>query len=99
MRQLTLRIDDELADHLKAVAGDRGESVNAYAGAVLRAAVDPDLAGEADARLRERLARSGLLAQPGTGDRSRPDPEAVRRARARAGRGRSLAELVSEDRT
>ena len=98
MRQLTLRVEDELARRLKVVAAESGRSVNAYAAAVLRAAVDPDLAtGEAE-RLRARLAQAGLLA-PSTGSaRLRPDAAAVKRARARAGRGRALSDLVSEER-
>lgn len=98
MQQLTLRIDDELARRLKTVASGRGDSVNAYAGAVLRAAVDPDLAGDEAQRLRERLARAGLLAPVDAGERERPPEEAVAGARGRAGSGRPLADLVTEGR-
>lgn len=97
MGQLTLRIDDELAQRLKAVAAESGRSVNAYAGAVLRAAVDPDLAGDEAQRLRERLARAGLLAATGAAHPG-PEPKALAAARRRAGRGRALSDLVSEGR-
>ena len=98
MQQLTLRIDDELARRLKVVAADRGDSVNAFASAVLQAAVDPDLAGDEAQRVRERLARAGLLASVEAGDRERPPRDAVNAARARAGSGRPLSELVTEGR-
>lgn len=97
MRQLTLRIDEGLADDLKAAAASREESVNAYASAVLAAAVDPDLAGDEALRLRARLARAGLLTDPGD-PRERPADAEMERARAAAGRGRPLAEIVSEER-
>lgn len=97
MHQLTLRVQDALAERLKLVAAQRGESVNAYATAVLSAAVDPDLADTEAARLRERLARAGLLA-PADRSGRRPDPASVERARRRAGVGRPLSELIGEDR-
>jgi hypothetical protein len=48
--------------------------------------------------VRERLARAGLLATgtPRTG--VRPYPETLARARAAAGQGTPLAEIVAEDR-
>ena len=99
MRQVTLRIEDELAGRLKAVAAEMGRSVNSYATAVLRAALDPDLSTDEAERLRERLAQAGLLAPSLAGRRGRrPDAAAVKRARRRAGRGRALSDLVSEGR-
>jgi predicted transcriptional regulator len=98
MRQVTLRLPDELADRLKEAAREQGRSVNGYASAVLAAAVDPELAGDEATRIRERLARAGLLAPPSDGARRRPSKAAVARARRRAGKGRTLSELVSEGR-
>jgi hypothetical protein len=100
MIQLTLRLPEELAERVKRAAQRRGSSVNRFACAVLAAAVDPELAGDEMARLRERLDRAGLLAAmpPATRPVRRPDPAAVAAARAAAGRGRPLADLVSEDR-
>lgn len=99
MTQVTLRIDDQLNRELKAAAAARGTSFNAWATAVLRAAVDPDLADDEAERLRARLRRSGLLEEssppPGL---NRPAADAVERARRSAGRGRLLSDLVSEDR-
>ena len=100
MIQLTLRLPEELAARLKEAARAQGSSLNRYASAVLAAAVDPDLAGDEATRVRERLGRAGLLApRPETGRRARrPDRAAVARARAAAGHGRPLADLVGEDR-
>lgn len=98
MAQLTLRLDDHLARELKVAAKAEGRSLNAWASAVLRAAVDPDMAGDEADRLRERLRRAGILAQPGGPPRPRPPEEELARARAAAGRGRLLSDLVSEGR-
>jgi hypothetical protein len=98
MKQLTLRVDDRLADFLKQAAAARSESVNAYAQAVLSAAVNPELAGDHAAQLRERLSRAGLLAIVPPVSQPAPDEAALARARQRAGGGRSLAEILAEDR-
>ena len=100
MTQLTLRLPDGLAELLRQAAKTNGSSLNQFACAVLAAAVDPDLAGDEVARLRERLARAGLLASvpPEARHAQRPDQAAVAAARAAAGKGRPLAELVGEDR-
>ncbi|MGH2961961.1 MAG: hypothetical protein ACRDL3_07190 [Solirubrobacterales bacterium] len=98
MRQVTLRLPDRLADAVKQFAAKRDQSVNAYATEVLSAAVDPDLAGTEAERLRARLARAGVLDQAPRERRSRPPDSKLREARARAGRGRSLSDLVSEGR-
>lgn len=97
MHQVTLRLPDELAARLRQTAAESGRSVNSFATAVLSAAVDPELAGDEASRVRERLARAGLLTPPGS-SRSRPDPDQVRRARRRAARGKPMSEIVSEGR-
>ena len=97
MKQLTLRVPDDLAADLTRVAAERGQSLNAFATLVLRALVDPDAAGDEVERMRERLRRAGVLAAP-TRVASRPDAEAVAAARRRAGRGTPLSDIVSEDR-
>jgi hypothetical protein len=97
MRQVTLRLDDELARSIARAAAERGTSVNAYAAAVFSAAVDPDLAGDDAERLRARLRARGLLAE--TGATVPPvDEKRLAAARAAAGRGRSLASLLAADR-
>lgn len=99
MAQLTLRIDDELARRLKQVAAEQQRSVNAYAAAVLGAAVDPELAEDELQRVRERLARAGLLAEVGSpSPRHRPRSAAVAAAGRRAARGTPLSDLVGEGR-
>lgn len=97
--QVTLRLDDELAGQLKRAAAARGQSVNAFAGAVLGAAVDPDLAGDEIDRLRERLDQAGLLAV--YADRTSYEPpseQALAAARRQAGMGRPLSDILLEDR-
>jgi predicted transcriptional regulator len=99
MHQLTLRIPEELAGRLRDVARARRESVNAFAAAVLAAAVDPELADDDAARTRERLARAGLLAaEPPRSKARAPGNKELGRARRAAGRGRKLSDLVAEDR-
>jgi hypothetical protein len=98
MRQLTLRVPEELAERLKGTARDREESVNGYAVKVLSAAVDPELAGDEITGLKERLARAGLLLTPERLLAKRPSERALSRARAAAGRGRPLSDLVTEGR-
>ena len=99
MAQLTLRLPDVLADDLRRVAAQRGQSVNAWATAVLRAAVDPDLSGDEAERTRERLRRAGLLIEVDAYRGRRPDAAAAARARRAAGRGKSLSDYVAEDRS
>jgi plasmid stability protein len=98
MAQLTLRIPDQVVSDLKQAAAASGKSLNAWATAVLTAAVDPNLAGDEAERVRERLARAGLLMIVPERRLRRPHAGAVAQARAVAGRGRPLAELVGEDR-
>ncbi len=99
MAQLTLRLDDDLARHLKAKAEEEGRSLNAWAVFALRALVDPDLAGDEADRLRERFRRAGILSEPGPPlHRRRQDPDVLARARAAAGKGKPLSDYVSEGR-
>jgi plasmid stability protein len=98
MRQLTLRVPEELAERLKVAAGDHEVSVNGYAVKVLSAAVDPDLAGDEITGLKERLARAGLLLTPERISTKHPSARALSRARAAAGRGRPLSDFVTEGR-
>ncbi len=99
MRQLTLRVDDALAERLKDAASERRQSVNSFAQSVLSAAVDPQFADGESARVRERLARAGILAATGGTPSTRLSAPELALARAAAGRGESsLADLVSEGR-
>lgn len=73
--------------------------MNSWATLILTAAVDPALAGSAAEELRERLAGAGLLAPLERRDRTRPNAARVAQARAAAGKGRMLSELVGEGRS
>lgn len=99
MAQITLRLPDGLAEDLRRTAAERGQSVNAWAAAILHAAVDPEFSGGDAERTRERLRRAGLLAQHGPRQGHRPDDDAVARARRAAGQGRPLSDYVVEGRS
>jgi hypothetical protein len=98
MGQVTLRADDDLIFRVRAKAKESGRSMNEYITVVLDAATSPDRAGTEVERLRERLARAGLLVldEPSRGPRA--DPAEVKAARRRAGPGTPLSELVGRDR-
>ncbi len=98
MAQLTLRVDDDLANDLRNLAARRGESVNAMATNILRVYTDPQAAGDDMEEIRERLARAGLLAEPALDAVPRPDPEAVEAAGREAAKGKMLSDIVLEDR-
>ncbi len=98
MAQLTVRLADELAEDVKRAAHAVGRSVNEFVTTVLRAAVDPEFAGEEAERLRERLRRAGLLHEPEPRALRRPSRRRLRDARRAAGGGTPLSKLVSEDR-
>lgn len=96
MSQLTVRLDETLAEQVKAHAAGAGRSVNGWVVAVLAAAVDPELAGSEAERTRARLARAGLLVTSQRGAAAvSPPAERVQAARRAAGSGTSLSELVS----
>jgi plasmid stability protein len=98
MAQLTIRLTDELASEVKTHAAGTGRSLNNWVVALLRAAVDPELADSESERLRARLERAGLLAPVQASGRTAPDAKRVHRARRAAGRGTPLAKLVVENR-
>lgn len=97
MAQMTWRPSDELLRRVRRAAERQGRSMNDYVSAVLDVATDPDLAGSEAERLRERLDRAGLLAASGP-PRGRPSRADIARARAAAGRGTPLSDLVSTGR-
>ena len=94
---MTWRATDELVERVRRAAARLGRSMNDYVSAVLDVATDPNLAGSEAERLRERLDQAGLLA-PASDRRRRPSRQKVARARAAAGAGTPLSELVTKGR-
>lgn len=95
MRQLLLRVPDDLHARLAARAAREGTSVNRLASDILDAAADADR-GDRRAQLRAAAAASGVLAPVGASTMS-----AERRQRAidaMAGIGPVLDALLGEDR-
>lgn len=97
MSQVTWRAPDELVEQVRQVAARQGRSLNDYLTRLAQAAVDPELAGDDVERLRERLARAGLVVAPGP-KRRRPDRNAVANASRRAGSGTPLSDLIERER-
>lgn len=64
MAQLTIRASEELIERVRAAARETGRSMNAYVADVLDAATDPDLAGDAAARLRAAWPRPVCSPRP-----------------------------------
>src|SRR5688572_23691219 len=97
MSQVTWRAPDELVERVRQVAARQGRSLNDYLTRLAEAAVDPELAGDDSERLRERLARAGLIVATGS-KRKRPDRSAVAKASRRAGEGTPLSDLIKQER-
>jgi hypothetical protein len=97
MAQVTWRAPEELVERVRLAARREGRSMNDYLTWVLDAATNPELAGDAAGRLRERLDRAGLLAMSGSA-RARPDAAALAQARAAAGTGTPMSGLIGEGR-
>jgi hypothetical protein len=98
MAQMTWRVSDELLEQVRRHAQRQGRSLNDWVTTVMAAASDPAYATDEAAALRERLDRAGLLEAP-TGDAPRrPAARQVAAARARAGTGEQLSDLVIDQR-
>ena len=96
--QITVRMDPELVERVRSAAQRAGRSMNEHVIVILDAATNPDLAGDEAAKLRERFRQAGLLLEVTPRSGERPDPELVARARAQAGRGTPLSDIVSQQR-
>lgn len=94
---MTWRTSEELLERVRRQAQEHGRSLNEWVTVVLAAASDPGSAGSEAQQLRERLARAGLLDEVGP-PVTRPARARVAAARAAAGRGTSLADVVSSAR-
>lgn len=97
MAQMTWRTSEELLERVRRQAQEQGRSLNEWVTVVLSAASDPSSAGDEAQQVRERLARAGLLEEVGP-PVARPARARVAAARAVAGRGTSLADIVSSAR-
>ena len=95
---MTWRTSDELLERVRRQAQQRGRSLNDWVTAVLSAATDPTLSGDEAERVRERLAAAGLLEVVESGVHRRPADADIARARAAAGRGAPVSEMVTEGR-
>jgi len=98
MKQVTLRLDEGLARDIKRAALESGRSVNSYVDFALRALLDPELAGDEVASMRERFRRAGLLAEPLRPSGPPPTPEELEAARRAAATGKPLSDYISEGR-
>jgi hypothetical protein len=99
MAQFSVRLSEERGAAVRRLATARGRSINQTFEDLVGAATDPALAGDELQALRERLARAGLVFDVSTlPDVVAPTDGELDRARAAAGRGTPLAELVSEGR-
>jgi plasmid stability protein len=61
VKQLILRVSDDLHRRITARAAREGKSVNAWAGSLLDATVDADVAGDRQARANAKAAMLGML--------------------------------------
>lgn len=95
---MTWRASEALLERVRRQARENGRSLNDWVTTVLDAASDPATAGTEAERVRERLARAGLLETVASPAARRPTEKELKRARAAAGRGRNLSDLVDDGR-
>ncbi|WP_211195973.1 hypothetical protein [Agromyces sp. H66] len=98
MAQVTWRANDDLVRRVQAVAASEGLSMNELMTRVLSIATDSDERDPAAVRLRERLRAAGMLASWAPTSPAPPDAADLDRARAAAGTGTKLADIVSAQR-
>ena len=99
MAQMTWRASEELLERVRHQALQQGKSLNEWVTEVLDAVSNPGTAGSERQQIRERLAAAGLLEVPS--DESafvRPSRRRFEAARAAAGKGTPLSEIVSKGR-
>lgn len=98
--QITVRAPADLIVRLKREAASGGRSMNEFVVHVLEITLDPARATSADERLMARLRAAGLLDDPDPDEPPpvRPDPEVLATARRNAARGRSLSDLIIDER-
>jgi hypothetical protein len=96
MAQITIRADEDLILRVKQCAAEDGKSMNEYVTLVLEVATNPSHASTSFERVRERLARAGLLADLPPYRGVRPSREDVAEASREAAKGRPLSDYVSD---
>lgn len=96
---MTWRTTEDLPERVRLQAREQGRSLNDWVTLVLRAASDPQHAGDQAQQVRERLRRAGLLELPDDRTARRaPDAARLTAAPAAAGRGTPLSEVVTRGR-
>lgn len=99
MSQITIRADADVIERVRAAAATSGRSMNEYVTQVLAAATNPEFASSDGERIRERLARAGLLAEPARPrEGRRPSRAAALAAGRRAAAGKPVSDYVVEGR-
>lgn len=99
MQQFSVRLSDERGDAVRRLAAALGRSVNQTFEDLVAAATDAAYAGDELTALHERLRRAGLTFDTAAlPEAPAPADDELERARAAAGRGASLEQLVSEGR-
>jgi plasmid stability protein len=95
MKQLLLRVPEDLHRRIAARAAREGRSMNAVAGAILDAATDADI-GTPQERLRARAAALGMLSEVPAAPVSMAERERI--IASTRGVGQVLDRIVAEDR-
>jgi hypothetical protein len=98
MAQITIRLDDDLAEACKQEAAVDGQSLNGWVVMVLRTKTDPAFTGPGVERTRERFRRAGILAEFPPSTKSRPPEDLLAQARKAGGRGTPSEVLIRQDR-
>src|SRR5687767_3112972 len=99
MQQFSVRLSDEHGAAVRRLAAARRRSINQTFEDLVAAATNPEHAGSELVALRERLNRAGLVFDVSVlPEAPAPSEQDLERARAAAGRGTPLSDLVSEGR-
>lgn len=95
--QLTIRADPELIERVRDDARRLDRSMNEHVVKLLEASTNPQHASDERAEVRERLRRAGVLSEwPRLPSRPRPTQAEIDDARAAAGRGTPLSQIIRE---
>ncbi len=100
MAQLSIRLDDGLAQDLRRYASARRVSVNAAVLTAIRALTDPEAQDGESQRVREYLLQAGILSDKGPlpAGRERPGEDRLADARRRLTTGTPISDLIADER-